>query len=72
MSYLNNSKKLGMFESKHVERIFVRYSAWIKAFKIFFNNYRVVIESINVLIDDLGSKENNVFFLRIFHQTIRI
>ena len=51
-----NHENLGKFESKSEEGIFLRYSTKSGAYRVCILSSKCMVESINVIIDDLGSK----------------
>ena len=53
---LKDHENLGKFDSKIEERIFLGYSSKIRAYRVYFLSSICMVESINVIVDDLGSK----------------
>ena len=53
---LKYHENLGKFESKSEEGIFLGYSSKIRAYRVYFLSSICMVESINVIVDDLGSR----------------
>ena len=53
---LKDHENLGKFESKSEEGIFLGYSSKIRAYRVYILSSKCMVESINVIVDDLGSR----------------
>ena len=53
---LKDHKNFSKFEFKSKERIFLGYSSKIRAYKVYILSSKCMVESINVIVDDLGLK----------------
>ena len=53
---LKDHENLGKFESKSEEGIFLGYSSKIQAYRVYILSSKCMVESINVIVDDLGSR----------------
>ena len=53
---LKDHENLGKFESKSEEGIFLGCSSKSRAYRVYILSSKCMVESINVIVDDLGSK----------------
>ena len=53
---LKDHENLGKFESKSEEWIFLGYFSKIRAYRVYILSSKCMMESINVIVDDLGSR----------------
>ena len=53
---LKDHENLGKFESKSEEEIFIRYSFKSRAYRVYILSSKCMLKSINVIVDDLGSR----------------
>ena len=53
---LKDHENLGKFESKSEEGIFLGYSTKSWAYRVYILSSKCMVESINVIVDDLGSR----------------
>ncbi|RVW73326.1 hypothetical protein CK203_057744 [Vitis vinifera] len=53
---LKDHENLGKFESKSEEGIFLGYSSKIQAYRVYILSSKCMVESIIVIVDDLGSR----------------
>ncbi|RVX07779.1 Retrovirus-related Pol polyprotein from transposon RE1 [Vitis vinifera] len=53
---LKDHENLGKFESKSEEGIFLGYSSKSRAYRVYILSSKCMVESINVIVDDLGSR----------------
>ena len=53
---LKDHENLGKFESKSEEGIFLRYSSKSRAYRVYIFSSKCAMESINMIVDDLGSR----------------
>ena len=53
---LKDHENLGKFESKGEEGIFLGYSTKSWAYRVYILSSKCMVESINVIVDDLGSR----------------
>ena len=55
---LNDRENLGKFDAKSDERIFLRYSRNNRAYIMYNKHNKMVMESINIVIDDTISEKD--------------
>ena len=53
---LKDHENLGKFESKSEEGIFLGYSSKSRAYRVYILSSKCMVESINMIVDDLGSR----------------
>ncbi|RVW18919.1 Retrovirus-related Pol polyprotein from transposon TNT 1-94 [Vitis vinifera] len=53
---LKDHENLGKFESKSEEGIFLGYSSKSRAYRVYILSSKCMVESINVIVDDMGSR----------------
>ena len=53
---LKDYENLGKFESKSEVGIFLRYSSKSRAYRVYIFSSKCAMESINMIVDDLGSR----------------
>ncbi|RVW69235.1 Retrovirus-related Pol polyprotein from transposon TNT 1-94 [Vitis vinifera] len=53
---LKDHENLGKFESKSEEGIFLGYSSKIRAYRVYILSSKCIVESINVIVDDIVSR----------------
>eukprot|EP00261_Vitis_vinifera_P030647 XP_019071890.1 PREDICTED: uncharacterized protein LOC109121618 [Vitis vinifera] len=53
---LKDHENLGKFESKSEEGIFLGYSSKSRAYRVYILSSKCMVESINVIVDDIGSR----------------
>ena len=53
---MKDHENLGKFESKSEEGIFLGYSSKSRAYRVYILSSKCMVKSINVIVDDLGSK----------------
>ena len=53
---LKDHENLGKFESKSEEVIFLGYSSKFWAYRVYILSSKCMVESINMIVDDLGSR----------------
>ena len=56
---LNDSEKMSKFDANSDESIFLGYSLNNQAYKVYNKRTKVVMEFINVVVDDQGSKSTS-------------
>ena len=65
---LKDHENLGKFDSKSKEWIFLEYSSKSRAYRVYFLRSKCIVESINVIVDDLGSKSKSVMMIELMCQ----